>query len=438
MRILSVFDLGGTEYFRMEEGRLNVSSTGRSVFFGNEAGLNDDLSDNDNVFIGETAGKANTTGERNTAFGKAALGSNTTSGFNTAIGYHALMKTNGGSANIAVGGEALLNNDDAGGNVAVGHQTLYSNTTGEDNVALGFRAGYSNKSGLGNVLVGNQAGQNVKGNENIAIGSEAGKGMFNNTINGNISIGPRAGMNTGGNNNIFIGYEAGRNEVLGSEKLYIENSSASTPLIYGEFDNDLVRINGDLEVTGSFPGSDDQKIDVLNLNGNTLQVSLENDGETTKTVDLSNLAVPVGSIMIWATATPPTGWMLCNGQDITGTPLATVLGSNNAPNLQNRFPFGAGSLFSLEETGGRQAITLTEANIPEHNHDSGTLKTTYNYKSNNSSAGSSSNKDGSDVQFYDGNAITGNTGNWGGFNGSTKSFEILPPFLALNFIIKAE
>ncbi len=197
-------------------------------------------------------------------------------------------------------------------------------------------------------------------------------------------------------------------------------------------------IDGNLEVTGTFPGSDDQTIDVLNLNGNNLEISLENDNQATQTVDLSNLAVPIGSIMMWATATPPTGWMLCNGQDITGTPLATVLGSNNAPNLQNRFPFGAGSLFSLEETGGRQAITLTEANIPEHNHDAGTLKTTYNYKSNNSNAGSSSNKDGSDVQFYDGNAITGNTGNWGGFNGSTKSFEILPPFLALNFIIKAE
>jgi hypothetical protein len=42
---------------------------------------------------------------------------------------------------------------------------------------------------------------------------------------------------------------AGKDET-GSNKLYIENSDSTSPLIYGEFDNDLVVINGTLSGTG--------------------------------------------------------------------------------------------------------------------------------------------------------------------------------------------
>ena len=46
---------------------------------------------------------------------------------------------------------------------------------------------------------------------------------------------------------MLLGYRAGDTET-GSDRLYISNASTSAPLIYGEFDNDLVRVNGDLEV----------------------------------------------------------------------------------------------------------------------------------------------------------------------------------------------
>ncbi len=62
-----------------------------------------------------------------------------------------------------------------------------------------------------------------------------------------MSIGHSAGY-SGADNGVFIGFEAGYNET-GSNKLYIENSNSTTPLIYGEFDNDLVKVNGQLEVT---------------------------------------------------------------------------------------------------------------------------------------------------------------------------------------------
>lgn len=395
--------------------RLVFENTYENMFIGKGAGFNnvDDgsgLNNNGrvNYFIGDSTGYHNTIGQFNTGLASRALYSNTTGGFNTALGNYAMQHNTEGVQNTAVGMHGLSSNID-----------------GDGNTSLGYGAGGINESGSANVFVGGASG-----------------GFFNvqaTNISQNVMLGFGAGGNNAGNANIFVGYDAGREE-SGSNKLYIENSNSTAPLLYGEFDNDLIRINGDLEVTGTFPGSDDQKIDVLNLNGHSLEVSLENDGQATQTLDLSNLATPVGAIMMWATDTPPDGWVLCQGQDITAYPqLVTVLGSNNAPNLEDKFPYGAGPFRNLGQSGGREAVVLQEANIPQHSHDAGTLKTTYDYKSNNSSAGSASNKDGSDVQFYNGNDVTGNTGTWGGAaNGLTQSFEIIPPYLALNFIIKAE
>ena len=51
-----------------------------------------------------------------------------------------------------------------------------------------------------------------------------------------------------GSGNIFLGYKAGYNET-GSNKLYIENSDATTPLIFGDFAADSIRINGSVTIS---------------------------------------------------------------------------------------------------------------------------------------------------------------------------------------------
>ena len=67
----------------------------------------------------------------------------------------------------------------------------------------------------------------------------------------NTSVGFETGANNlTGSGNVFLGYQAGYNET-GSNKLYIDNSNTSTPLIYGDFDTDKVTINGDMTVTGA-------------------------------------------------------------------------------------------------------------------------------------------------------------------------------------------
>ncbi len=77
-----------------------------------------------------------------------------------------------------------------------------------------------------------------------------GAGAFALSTSGyqNTAVGFSAGYNNiTGNTNVFIGYLAGYNET-GSNKLYIEASSSATPLIYGEFDNNLIAIYGNLGI----------------------------------------------------------------------------------------------------------------------------------------------------------------------------------------------
>lgn len=70
--------------------------------------------------------------------------------------------------------------------------------------------------------------------------------------------------------------------------------------------------------------------------------------------------VPTGCIMMWYTNTPPTGWLLMNGQSTSGYPaLAAIVGAT-VPDMRNYFPMGAG-LVAANTTGG-------QANLPSHTH----------------------------------------------------------------------
>ncbi len=61
----------------------------------------------------------------------------------------------------------------------------------------------------------------------------------------NTAVGYKAGStNITGSENIFIGYEAGPTSGSVSNKLFISNGSDDTPLIYDDFSNNSVFING--------------------------------------------------------------------------------------------------------------------------------------------------------------------------------------------------
>lgn len=101
-----------------------------------------------------------------------------------------------------------------------------------------------NTTGIGNVgLGGSSLTSNTTGNGNVGLGGEALR------------------QNSTGSYNVAVGSQAGSTE-LGSNKLYIENSSSSSPLIGGDFANDIVGVNMSI---ASLTANPDGK---LQVNGN--------------------------------------------------------------------------------------------------------------------------------------------------------------------------
>ena len=251
-----------------------------NTFVGNYSGYQN-TTGVENTYIGIHSGYNSTTGERNTFTGTNS-GYKTTSGlYNVAIGTDALYENQTGRSNIAIGFRAAQHNT-ADESVAVGDHALADNTTGERNTAVGFKTLTDNVTGAKNTALGYLSLTASKEDENTSIGALAmayletgnyntglGTHAMHNSIDGygnvclgydtdfynehgnhNTIIGYRAGRGASQHTksrNVFIGYEAGYYE-LGNHKLYIESSDTSAPLLYGEFDNDLLRINGSLEV----------------------------------------------------------------------------------------------------------------------------------------------------------------------------------------------
>ena len=153
-----------------------------------------------NIFIGRNSGKINTTGQSNVFMGIDAGSLNVSGAYNVYLGYEA--------------GKASTNSY----NLFIGYRAGLKNTSGQRNTFIGYQAGGNNLTGSNNVFIGDQSG-----GTNNATG------------------------------NIFIGHLSAQNET-GSNKLYIENSNSATPLIYGDFANDTVRINGTLDVTNTISG----------------------------------------------------------------------------------------------------------------------------------------------------------------------------------------
>jgi len=153
-------------------------------------------------------------------------------------------------------------------NTFSGYRAGYGNTTGYENTFSGHQAGYLNIEGNQNSFFGNRAGYNTTGSGNTFLGYLSG--YTNTTGEHNTVIGYEAGRNQDGSGNVFMGYQAGYSET-GSNKLYIANSSTENPLIYGEFDNNTVAINGDLKVdTQVGIGTENltAKLSIKNVGGN--------------------------------------------------------------------------------------------------------------------------------------------------------------------------
>jgi len=176
--------------------------------------------------------------------------------YNTAIGIGGLNSIAQGAANTASGYQALYSSDNDYENTANGAWALFSNTSGSRNTAAGARSLYLNNGGYENTAIGYQSlHENTSGSYNIGMGARAN--FYNEEGSNNTIIGHEAGMGISAHNksgNIFIGYQAGYNET-GDNKLYIENSSSSSPLIGGDFSADEIYLNGHVGIGTHTPVS---------------------------------------------------------------------------------------------------------------------------------------------------------------------------------------
>jgi len=268
------FDLNGSEAISFEKNlnnvfRINYKYQNGNMIIGEYSGVDLQLATNGNTLIGMGAGFDLTTGSHNTLIG-AEAGPFVNGHSNTMLGSFAGGTSgNTGSGNTFVGSQAGGRNQSGSDNVFIGNVAGERNISGHENIYIGLFAGFLSEDGSKNVAMGTQAGSNVQtGNYgsvligceagrfgdiqtgNVLIGEKAGRGSFQSSHSNekNVIIGYKAGINLTGSYNVMLGNLAGSLET-GSNKLYIETTNSTTPLIYGEFDNDLVKVNGTLHIS---------------------------------------------------------------------------------------------------------------------------------------------------------------------------------------------
>jgi len=168
---------------------------------------------------------------------------------------------------------------------------------------------------------------------------------------------------------------------------------------------------------------------------------------------------PTGSLMMWATSSAPTNWLLCNGTAISRTTYATlfaIIGTTfgsgdgsttfNVPDYRDRMPIGAGSTYSPNSNGGSASTTLSTVNLPSHTHAfttgamsaNSTHSHTYDKVTsfNNAATGATpflyatSSQATSTVDLSHTHSGTTDA------TGSATAFTNLPPYIGIYFIIK--
>lgn len=101
---------------------------------------------------------------------------------------------------------------------------------------------------------------------------------------------------------------------------------------------------------------------------------------------IDSLAMPmIGEVKIVGFASVPSGWAKCDGQLLNITDygtlfglIGTTYGGNGTttfalPNLQGKTMIHNNQTYSLGQTGGATENTLSQSQLPAHNHGIGTL-----------------------------------------------------------------
>lgn len=214
--------------------------------------------------------------------------------------------------------------------------------------------------------------------------------------------------------------------VIGTDPLRVQMDGDAAPL-----SADPINFAGDLKPDG--------RVWTVSVNRRLYLLGTARD---TQTGDGGSTA-PVGAVVAYAGVTAPAGWLLCDGASYKKSlypALAAVLGVTGeiftVPDLRGRFLMGASASHPRAQTGGEEAHTLTEAEMPAHAHPvigrglPGKWEQGVSIYASNLGAGSG----WTSVSSYDAKAP-----GWleAKSKGGGKPHNNLPPFYSIGYIIKA-
>jgi microcystin-dependent protein len=162
---------------------------------------------------------------------------------------------------------------------------------------------------------------------------------------------------------------------------------------------------------------------------------------TTQSSNSGGMEGMIGEVRMFAGNFAPRNWALCEGQLLPiseNTALFSILGTTYGgdgrttfalPDLRGRVPIQHGqgqglSAYNLGQKGGHEEITLTNLNMPSHNHQATIPATDNADELGNEDAAQKVKSNSPDVL----NATTQNSG-------GNQPIGIVQPYLSLNFII---
>lgn len=170
-------------------------------------------------------------------------------------------------------------------------------------------------------------------------------------------------------------------------------------------------------------------------------------------------ADPVGVIKEWAgpvgSDNLPKGYKLCNGEELSKEDfkeLYDVIGTSyggsekmfNLPNAEGRFSLGyKKDIYNMGSTAGEAAVTLTESQMPSHNHTKGNIFNKLSARAADVRTGdgspTGSDANASDVEYR---VSTMDSGMWEEATiketGGNKSHNNMPPYIVFAKIIKVK
>jgi len=214
--------------------------------------------------------------------------------------------------------------------------------------------------------------------------------------------------------------------VVGTNPLRVQMDGDATPL-----SADPINFAGDLKPAA--------RVWTVSVNRRLYLLGAARDAQTG---DGGN-AAPVGTVVAYAGATAPAGWLMCDGTSYKKSlypALAAVLGVTGenftVPDLRGRFLMGTSASHPRAQTGGEEAHTLTEAEMPAHAHPvigrglPGKWEQGVGIFATNLGAGSG----WTSVSSYDAKAP-----GWleAKSKGGGKPHNNLPPFYSIGYIIKS-